>query len=173
MLATEINWTAISAIGTCLGAVATFLACLIALWQTKQTFKKKVRVYFNELIYFNHPTIPQNESRFVGVTIINKGNRDVNIREWAIELKSNRKSVLILNYNKPFLTQLPIKIEPEQKADLYYEWEFFIKNIKKLTEDKLIRGNKKVKFSITDMTDEKYYFYSKHVANHYHTKKTK
>lgn len=163
----ETNWEMISAIGTCVGAFATFCACLVALWQTKTAFKKKVKVYFNELIYFNHPIIPKNECRFVGASIVNKGNREVNIREWAIELKNNKKSVLILNYNKSYLTKLPVKIQPEEKVELYYEWSFFENNIHQLIKDHLIKENRRLKFSVTDMTDHKYYFYSQNIAEYY------
>lgn len=165
------NWVAISSIGTCLGAIATFCACAIALWQTKYNNIKRIRIHFNEYIFMNHPMIPKEEQKYVGATIINDGNRPVNITEWAIELKNDKKSILILNYNKQYLTKLPVMIEPEQKAELYYEKKFFDNNITQLIHDNLINPNKKIKFTARDATDKAYTFYSSKKAKEYVFKK--
>ena len=162
-----INWSAISAIGTCCGAVATFCACVIALWQTKYNNRKKIKIHFNEYVLLSHPMIPKEEQKFVGATIVNEGNRSVNITDWAFELKNNKKSVLILNYKKPYLTTLPVTVEPEQKVDLYYEKHFFEHNIAELIKENQIVNNKKVKFSIKDATGKVYIFYSKKKAKEY------
>ncbi|MBR3676384.1 MAG: hypothetical protein IKN71_04545 [Alphaproteobacteria bacterium] len=161
------DWVAISAIGTCCSAFATFCACIIALWQTRYNNRKELKIFFNEYVLLSHPMIPKEEQIFVGATIINKGNRPVNITEWSFELKNNKKSVLILNYKKTYLTQLPITIEPEQKVELYYERHFFEHNISELIDDNLIFKNKKIKFSIRDATGKVYVFYSNKKAEKY------
>ena len=37
-------WTAVGAIGGTLGAFATSIAVIVALWQTKFNYKKKIRL---------------------------------------------------------------------------------------------------------------------------------
>lgn len=39
-------WTAFGAIGGTLGALATFIAVIVALWQTKFSYKKKLQLSF-------------------------------------------------------------------------------------------------------------------------------
>ena len=39
-------WTAFGAIGGTLGALATFVAVIVALWQTKLNYNKKVQLSF-------------------------------------------------------------------------------------------------------------------------------
>ena len=43
-------WTAFGAIGGTLGALATFVAVIVALWQTKFSYKKKVQLSFTDNI---------------------------------------------------------------------------------------------------------------------------
>lgn len=43
-------WTAFGAIGGTLGALATFVAVIVALWQTKLNYKKKVQLSFTDNI---------------------------------------------------------------------------------------------------------------------------
>lgn len=43
-------WTAFGAIGGTLGALATFVAVTVALWQTKLNYKKKVQLSFTDNI---------------------------------------------------------------------------------------------------------------------------
>ena len=41
-------WTAFGAIGGTFGAVATFAAVVVALWQTKNSYKKKLQLSFTD-----------------------------------------------------------------------------------------------------------------------------
>ncbi|MCI8540271.1 MAG: iron-containing alcohol dehydrogenase [Erysipelotrichaceae bacterium] len=43
-------WTAFGAIGTTLGSFATAIAVIVALWQTKYSTKKKLKLVFNDNI---------------------------------------------------------------------------------------------------------------------------
>lgn len=47
----NIDWNAVSATGTCLGALATFGACLIALWQTKKSINIQSKINLYEMRY--------------------------------------------------------------------------------------------------------------------------
>ena len=161
------DWNKISAIGSFLGAIATSLACIIALWQTHCAYKKKIKAVFFDNTKLHHPQIPLSESNYVSVSIINKGNRKVIITEWAYELKKNMKSPILVNLTQYLPTIFPKEIDIENKLDIYYEQKYFFKNIKDLVQKKDINLNRKVKFSITDMTGQKYYFYSSKKAKDY------
>lgn len=41
-------WTAFGAIGATAGAIATFAAVVVALWQTKLSYKKKLKLSFTD-----------------------------------------------------------------------------------------------------------------------------
>lgn len=41
-------WNAFGAIGGTLGVLATIIAVIVALWQTKYSQKKKIKLCFNE-----------------------------------------------------------------------------------------------------------------------------
>ena len=49
-------WTAFGAIGGTLGALATFVAVIVALWQTKFSYKKKLQLSFSDDITI----VPEN-----------------------------------------------------------------------------------------------------------------
>lgn len=56
------------------GGVATTLAVIVALWQTKYTHKKKLKIYFID----NFQLYNQNTGasvKYIGVRITNIGNR--------------------------------------------------------------------------------------------------
>ena len=53
-------WTAFGAIGGTLGALATFVAVIVALWQTKLNYKKKVQLSFTD----NITIVPETEIHF-------------------------------------------------------------------------------------------------------------
>ena len=163
----NIDWNVVSAIGTCLGALATFGACLIALWQTKIAYKKSLKIIFNDNIKLSHPSIPEEESEYVNIQIINTGNRDIAISEWAYELKDDMKAILLVNFTKYLPTIFPITVEVDNKKEIFYEKKFFLNNVKEAIGNNDINKQKKIKFSVTDVTGRKYYFYSPKKAKYY------
>lgn len=163
----NINWEAISAIGTCLGALATFVACVIALWQTKIAYKKKLKVVFNDNITFINPLLLKNNEKFVGISIYNKGNRNVIINEWSFEFKNHMRGPILVNFTKYYPTKFPICIEVENNKDVFYERAFFEQNVQDLINKGQISKNKKIRFSIKDATGKKYFFYSPKKAKEY------
>lgn len=161
------DWEAISAIGTCCGAIATFCACVIALWQTKTAYRKKLKIIFNDNITFINPRVLPNNEQFVGISIYNKGNRNVIINEWAFEFKNHMRGPLLVNFTKYYPTNFPICVEVENNKDVFYEKEFFIKNVQDMIHKGQLAKNKRIKFSIRDATGQKYFFYSPKRAEEY------
>lgn len=54
-------WTAFGAIGGTVGAIATAAAVIVALWQTKYSYKKKLKISFSN----NITIVPENGSETV------------------------------------------------------------------------------------------------------------
>jgi len=135
-------WTAMS-------SVATFLACFIALWQTKQSNLKKIKFKINTAIAatgFNDTTT------FICATVTNLGNRKVIIKEWSFFLKNNKK-YLILTNKTPFLPiDLPKIIQPEETLDLYFEYDNFKNCLIKAIDEKNLSKNQKLTFCLKDST---------------------
>ena len=101
-------WTAFGAIGGTLGALATFIAVIVALWQTKFSYKKKLQLSFSD----NITIVPENGNKFyhyVGVTITNIGNRDVVIQNWGFELDDGSQ-MLIVPDTSPLGRVLQVKL---------------------------------------------------------------
>lgn len=126
-------WTAFGTIGTILGAIATTFAVIVALWQTKYSTKKKLKLIFNDNIkvYDNKTLKLLNE--YVGITIINVGNRDVNITDWSMVI-DKRRIKIITQLQGVLKIELPKKIEIENTLDLNYEKDLFLKTIKDILE---------------------------------------
>ena len=77
-------WDAFGAIGGTVGALATAAAVIVALWQTKFSVRKKLKLSFDP-----HTVVmtPQNQKvRFVSLTVVNIGNRDVVIQKWGFRV---------------------------------------------------------------------------------------
>ncbi len=126
-------WTTFGTIGTILGAIATTFAVIVALWQTKYSTKKKLKLIFNDNIkvYDNKTLKLLNE--YVGITIINVGNRDVNITDWSMVI-DKRRIKIITQLQEILKIELPKKIEIENTLDLNYEKDLFLKTIKDILE---------------------------------------
>lgn len=82
----NLSWDSVTAIGTCLGAVATSCACIIALYQTRLSVKKRIK----QIIHDNMVIINGNDDNtYCDICIYNIGNRIINIR--GVGYKSSKK----------------------------------------------------------------------------------
>lgn len=66
-------WTAVGAIGGSIGAIATFSAVVVALWQTKYNNRKKLKVTVTE----KNSVVSMKDNQifhYVGLSVINIGN---------------------------------------------------------------------------------------------------
>lgn len=79
-------WTAFGAIGGTLGAVATTAAVVVALWQTKYSQKKIIKLGFSDNFQLYNPNTGESV-KFIGISVTNTGNRKVIIRTWGVHLK--------------------------------------------------------------------------------------
>lgn len=151
-------WNAFGAIGGTLGALATTIAVIVALWQTKYSQKKKIKLLFNEDI----TVVPQNVKafyRYVGITVTNIGNRDIVIRSWGFKLHSGER-VVIIKDTSPIANliqiDLPHKLAIEESIDLTYNKKFFLEILLENIKDKRIRQDQKLEFYVVDTTGKVY-----------------
>jgi len=159
-------WTAFGAIGGTAGAIATFTAVAVALWQTKYNTKKKLQVSFTDDI----AVIPDNGntvSHYVGVTVTNVGNRDVVIQSWGF-ICHNKSKILIVpdtsRIGRMLQVQLPHKLQMEEGITLYYDRDLFRKVLDEYIKAGTMKPNKQIKFYVTDSTSKRYYALTKKQA---------
>lgn len=152
-------WTAFGAIGGTVGAFATAAAVIVALWQTKYNQKKKLKLSFSEDITI----VPENGNvfyRYIGVSVTNIGNRDVIISNWGFKMHTEG-AVLIVNDNTPISkliqVNLPHKVAIEEKIDLTYGKNYFLRVLKENLENKKLDPNKVLEFYVTDSTGKQYF----------------
>ena len=86
-------WTAFGAIGGTLGAVATTAAVVVALWQTKYSQKKIIKLGFSDNFQLYNPNTGESV-KFIGISVTNTGNRKVIIRTWGVHLKEGSAIVM-------------------------------------------------------------------------------
>lgn len=151
-------WSAFGAIGGSLGAFATACAVIVALWQTKYSQKKKIRLDFNEDITI----VPQNAKefyRYVGVKVVNIGNRDIVINSWGFKLH-NGERVVIVKDKSPISSliqvDLPHRLAIEESIDLVYSKKFFLEVLLENRDSSKVQKDRKLKFYVVDSTGKVY-----------------
>lgn len=143
----EIFWSALS-------SIATFLACLIALWQTKYSNRKVIKLKLYTNAYLLKGTC---QIRYISIEIINIGNRKVIINEWSYFTHSKSERIkLFTEMDSIVPIKMPQTIEIENKLDLYFEYSFFVNSLKKLLEQNKLKENQKIIFCVKDSTGKTY-----------------
>lgn len=163
----ELFWTMFGAIGTTVGSLATAAAVIVALWQTKFSNRKKLKIKFDDPITLVNPNTGETMGHFVGVTIINIGNREVIINDWSIICNNKNRYKIMTEMQGLMKKSLPARLPLEESLSLSYEREFFVRIVREMIVKKEIKPNQKVKFQISDTTGQKHIVYSKSVASDY------
>lgn len=161
-------WTAFGAIGGTFGAIATAVAVVVALWQTKYSQQKKIKIFFSD----RYALCNQNSGEtinYVGVTASNVGNRKVIISNWGIKLKEYDVFAVTpsdaIGLEKMAYVKLPLTLDIEEKVDLQWQkdrFELFLK-----ANEKNIEKNKPLTFFVQDSTGKRYKVKTKETASHY------
>lgn len=157
------KWTiAISIIS----AVATFIAVIVALWQTKYANKKKLKLsntIVAQLIQDIRRGIVQNVSYlFLSVTVVNIGNRKVVLRDWGVSF-SKSDALQIVNANEK---EFPCEIEVEQCKNLQTPL-IGLRDALVQNRDKIHKVKRKLKVYVMDSTGKKYYTKMPYSIEHY------
>lgn len=161
-------WTAFGAIGGTVGALATAAAVIVALWQTKYNFKKKVKVRFTDNAMAINDTLKQ---KLICVEVINIGNRDIIVQNWGIKTKKREYCIFTGAATNPFFRnlnkQLPYTVRIEELFSLYYPFDLFKKQANDLIETKEINPLDKVSFYFHDSTGKEYIVKTSKTAQQY------
>ena len=154
-----------------LGAVATFGAVIVALWQTKYANKKQLKCKFIE---YNSAWDSRTNTHkdYVCMDITNIGNKKVIIKSWGIKRKEGY--ILILTsgfekdgFDKAVAVKTPYHLEVEENVSFFYDKALFPDVIKEAIEKGQIEANKKIRFVVYDSTGKAYYTKSQQIAQAY------
>ncbi|MBS5135692.1 MAG: hypothetical protein KHZ05_09685 [Oscillospiraceae bacterium] len=162
-----INWQAISAIGTFMGALATFAAVFVALFQTRIANRKKLKLTFGD----NYSAINAQSGAKVGpflyLSAVNTGNRDIVLQNWFICIGKSQ-NYLVKNNTHPLLqTKLPQKLCPEERADFFLMRDEFVEILKKDKIKSAIHNWQRVSAILVDNAGKKYIIRSKKRVSEY------
>lgn len=142
----NINW---SIFWEAASAIATTAAVFVALWQTRYASKKKVKLSFIEkMTIIPHGVVgsmPKNQ--YVGLEIVNTGNRKIVINQFWIELPENYRAVIQPDITPAGTVNLPVELDIEQSMFLPWGREKFLGY---LQDEKVLLRNQRLVFCISD-----------------------
>lgn len=151
-----------------LGAFATFIAIIVALWQTKIAYKKKADIVFsdNASVMLNDKLVP-----VVTFAINNVGNKDLVINSLKYGIKPY-DIVVLPTYLKIKTIQFPYELKQEHSASLVMQKEDFVKTLDDLVKDNQSLKKKKLKIVVTDSVGTIYTLNLNKTPNDYITKQS-
>lgn len=138
-------------------ALATALAAIIALWQTRYQNRKKVKIAFNERVIYalGHSIGLATNYEYVSLDVVNTGNRKIIIKSYGIKLDDNQIWVILPEKTPIGSITLPVELDIEQCVSLTWTKESFIKVLHDLNLNKYPVG-KRVPFFVQDTTGTYY-----------------
>lgn len=151
-------WTAFGAIGGTVGALATTAAVIVALWQTKYSQKKKIKLSFpdNYMLYNSNTGA---SIKFIGVGVSNIGNRKVIIQNWGVYLKKDTAALIVTptdvsSFEKMVYPALPKTLDLEETIALQWQQDRF-KSFLQTNKDNIDK-DKPLTFFVQDSTGKRY-----------------
>lgn len=163
-------WNAFGAIGTTVGSIATAVAVIVALWQTKFNEKKKLRINFSDsyVVYSPHQ---HTKVDVICLNVVNVGNRTVILDNWGFRY-SNKKESGLIGFNQSILEsvyspKLPHDLPIEATVTLFWEKVFFERAIAEEISCGHLKSNKRVVFFVTDSTGKIYTTKTSKAAKYY------
>ena len=148
-------WTAFGAIGGTIGAFATAAAVVVALWQTKHSEKKSLKLTFCDSM-----RLMGTDEYFISLSITNIGNRKVIIDKWGFYYHNKKiglLNVIPTEICKSINPTLPTNLDSELRISLFFEQKTFVAELEKGVIEGKFESNKKVNIFAMDTTG-KYYF---------------
>ena len=152
-------WTAFAAIGQAIGAIATAAAVIVTLWQIRYANTKKLKLRFSDknVVFSENGSI---EFHFVALTVTNIGNRNVIIKNWGIKVTKKQNLLIVPDVTNPIVNAiqqpLPCKLEPEQKVDLVFAIDLFLRNLKEQLKEGTFEEKDKLTIYVVDSTGKEY-----------------
>lgn len=164
-------WSAFGAIGTTVGSIATAVAVIVALWQTKFNEKKKLRISFSDSSVVYSP-YQHSKVDVICLNVVNIGNRTVILVNWGFR-HSNKKGSGLIGLNPSILEsaynpKLPHDLPIEATVTLFWEKVFFERAIAEEISCGHLKSNKRVVFFVADSTGKIYTIKTPKAAKHYY-----
>lgn len=160
----EVFWVMIGSIGQCVGALATFAAVCVALWQTKYVNRKRIKLSFNNFVY---AMFEEQVINAISVNIKNIGNKPITINQFGIEHDDGSSTLIMQENQGVFRRKMPLTIDTDNIDSLYFLSEAFSKHISEMIQEKRIEKKKKLKFVVIDSVGKKYRIKSNKAAEYY------
>lgn len=164
----NVFWSAFGAIGGTLGAVATTAAVVVALWQTKYSQKKIIKLAFSDNFQLYNSNTGESV-KFIGISVVNTGNRKIIIRAWGMHLKE--ESAIVMPFpganeiEKMAYTKMPQTLDLEESIDLLWQKDKFQLFLEK--NEGNIEKSKPLTFYVKDSTGKQYTVKTKRNATYY------
>ena len=115
------------------GAISTFAAVVVALWQTRYSNKKKAKLSFVDKMTISS-ALPigkvgyMPETQYVGLEVMNIGNRKIIIKSFWMEMPDNHRTIIFPASTPIGAVSLPTELDIEESIFLPWEKEKFLKN---------------------------------------------
>ena len=149
-----------------ISAIATLLAIIVALWQTRYANKKKIKLSVTIKARISQDAITlqfeKKASILLSVFVVNIGNRKVVLTDWGFQFdKINALQIVNIN-EKVFPCELEIECAKELQTDLLSVRKALIQN-----KDQIKNKKKKLIVYVTDSTGRRYYVRMPHTIKYY------
>lgn len=148
-------WPMWGALATAASAIATFMAAFVALWQSKLTLKKNIKVELK-----NAHTLPDLKY-YLEIDISNHGQKDIVIESWSWEFR-DKGTVFIPNglcrcIALGDIVTLPFVLKSENNLKIMLPIEHLANSLIKVVNEGHARYSDKLKVFVCDSTGERFY----------------
>ena len=125
---------------TLLGTIATFLAVVVALWQTTSSRKKKLKLELNFVTTLAPFT--QDLEEYINLTVANIGNCSLKLSNWYMFIGDTKLCILNTPIKGTTNTSFPLFLNPSEDGSFFLEKEKFINTVMLGFKDELLKTNK-------------------------------
>lgn len=148
-------------------SIATFAAVCVALWQTKYSQRKRIRMEFSDQLTILIPHIGGTTANknFMAIKATNVGNRKVSIEYFGIAFNDGTFSYITKDDVPVEVKNLPVQLDLDEQYLFYLSKEHFVEGLIAL-QSKLPR-DKPIRFYAQDSAGKKYFCKSQKTVQEY------
>ncbi|DAA95964.1 TPA: hypothetical protein CPT80_07630 [Candidatus Gastranaerophilales bacterium HUM_9] len=154
------NWEAVSAIGSICGSIATFLAVVVALWQTSLKSKSVLKFNFSPCARGIGYT-GAGKDVYIHLSVSNFGQPKVKIVSWGIILNDNYTLAFMSSCMGNIGNDLPIELLTGETADLFFSKKTLTNYLVEASNNKLLFPNSRLCFFVNDRAGKSHYYKTK------------
>ncbi len=144
--ASMINWEAVGAIGSWACGIATFLAVIVSLWQTKLSKQVSLKLDFSYNFLYDQLGNRYNTG---ALRVMNVGGCQITVEEWGFVLNDNSHLTVIPN-QIAVGAKLPITVTPNSSAQLLVPMQKLKDALEPVIKKNLISVNDKLNVYVRD-----------------------